>query len=192
MNLLYPKIRWACLPAMLGYAAAGAMLAGIYGIAHDQFTYSISPEYFTRLKFEQFHYANFGLPERVFVAEIGFLATWWVGFFSAWFLARLSVPAFPPRLARRYIMRGFLVVLAGGLAGLAVGYLLGIQWMPPPPDSDWHCVGAALGIVDLQSFVRVAYLHNCGYLGGLIGVVAALIYVARRRNDQRRDPNTKE
>ena len=75
MNVLYPKIRLDLLPAMVGYAAAGAILAGLYGVVHDQVTYSISPEYFTRLKFTQFHYADFGLPARVFVAEIGFLAT---------------------------------------------------------------------------------------------------------------------
>ena len=74
---------------MLGYAGLGAVLAGLYGILHDEITYTISPEYFTRLKFYQFDYADFGLPPRVLVAEIGFLATWWVGFFAAWFLARL-------------------------------------------------------------------------------------------------------
>ena len=89
MNLLYPKIRSASLPAMLGYAAAGSLLVGLYGIVHDQVTYSISPEYFTRLKFAQFSYADFGLPNRVFVAEIGFLATWWVGLIAGWFIARI-------------------------------------------------------------------------------------------------------
>ena len=72
MNILYPKIGLALLPAMLRYAVVGAILAGVYGALHDEVTYSISSEYFTRLKFSQFHYANCGLPERLFVAEIGF------------------------------------------------------------------------------------------------------------------------
>ena len=50
---------------MLGYAVVGALIAGVYGVFHDQITYSISPEYFTRLKFLQFHYADFGFPARV-------------------------------------------------------------------------------------------------------------------------------
>ena len=45
MNVLYPKIRFSALPAMLGHAMAGAGLAGIYGVVHDQVTYSICPEY---------------------------------------------------------------------------------------------------------------------------------------------------
>ena len=75
MNIFYPNLRWRWLLPMLGYALLGSLLAGVYGIIHDQITYSISPEYFTRLKFSQFHYADFGFPPRVFVAEIGFLAT---------------------------------------------------------------------------------------------------------------------
>ena len=46
---------------MLGYAVIGALIAGLYGVVHDQITYSMSPEYFTRLKFFQFRYADFGL-----------------------------------------------------------------------------------------------------------------------------------
>lgn len=106
MNILYPKIRLALLPKMLGYAVLGGLLAGVYGVIHDQITYSISHDYFTQFKFAQFHYADFGWPPRVFVAEIGFLATWWVGFIGAWFIARLTVPSFPPAVAFRYTLRG--------------------------------------------------------------------------------------
>ena len=34
------------------------LLAGIYGMLHDQVTYSISPEYFTVFKFEQFGFQD--------------------------------------------------------------------------------------------------------------------------------------
>ena len=109
MSILYPKFRFALLPSMLGYAAAGAALAGFYGVVHDQVTYSISQEYFTRLKFLQFHYADFGLPPRVLVGEIGFLATWWVGFIAGWLIARVSVPAFSGTGAIRHCAYGFLI-----------------------------------------------------------------------------------
>src|ERR1039458_10306485 len=39
-NILYPKFPFAALPAMLAYAAGGAVLAGLYGIAHDQVPFS--------------------------------------------------------------------------------------------------------------------------------------------------------
>ena len=34
--MLYPKIRLQHLPALLKHAAIGALLAGVYGIVHDQ------------------------------------------------------------------------------------------------------------------------------------------------------------
>jgi hypothetical protein len=181
MNILYPKIRLRLLPAMLGYAVLGAILAGVYGVLHDQITYSISQEYFTRLKFSQFHYANFGFPPRVFVAEVGFLATWWVGFFAAWFLARITVPAFSPWMAFRHTALGFLIVFAFALAAFVVGYLLGVLRTANSDCSGWKDVAVSLGVLDLPSFVRVAYIHNTGYLGGLIGLIVALIYVRRAR-----------
>jgi hypothetical protein len=47
--------------------------------------------------------------------------------------------------------------------------------------SSWEGMAASLGIVDLPSFVRVAYIHNAGYLGVLIGLVAAIIYLPNRK-----------
>ena len=175
MSILYPKIRLAWLPSMLRYAALGALLAGFYGILHDQVTYSISPEYFTRFKFSQFHYADFGLPPRAFVAEIGFLATWWVGFFAAWFIARITVPKFPPARRCRYTMQGILMVFVSALVSSTVGYELGM--LHGPDYSRWDAVASSLGIVDQPAFVRVAYMHNAGYLGGLLGLLAAVVYV---------------
>jgi hypothetical protein len=62
MNLLYPRFPANRLPAMTRIALLGAVVAGGYGAAHDQASYAISPEYFTKLKFRQFAYADFGWP----------------------------------------------------------------------------------------------------------------------------------
>ena len=124
MNFLFPRIRLAWLPAMLGYSALGGLLAGLYGIVHDQITYSISSEYFTRLKFAQFSYADFGFPPRILVGEIGFLATWWVGFFAAWFMARLAVPDLPPAAVFRLVLRGIAIVFACAPAAAIAGFVL--------------------------------------------------------------------
>jgi hypothetical protein len=180
MNILYPKLYRTWLPAMLGYSILGAVLAGLYGVLNDQVTYSISHEYFTRLKFSQFHYADFGLPPRIFVAEIGFLAAWWVGFVAAWFIARITVPAFPRAAAFRHSLRGFLIILAFAFAAAIVGYVLSL--LHGPDYSAWEDLAATLGVADLPSFVRVAYIHNAGYLGGLIGLIVAILYLRRLTN----------
>lgn len=56
--------------------------AELYGIVHDDATYTIAPEHFTRFKYEQFGFEPswFG-GDRQTVAVIGFLATCWTGMF---------------------------------------------------------------------------------------------------------------
>ena len=176
-KFIIPRIAWADVPPMILIAVVGGIVAGIYGIVHDQVTYSISPEYFTKLKFNQFHYADFGLGDRFFAATIGFLATWWVGFIAAWFLARRLIPHQPRVQALRQIRSGFVCVVAFGLAFGIAGYGYG-QWRGPDADySAWKWTLRELKISNAWQFVRVAYIHNAGYLGGLLGLVVALVTI---------------
>ncbi len=166
---------------MFGVAVMGALIAGAYGILHDQITYTISPEYFTKLKFEQFHYANFGFPRRVFVGEVGFLATWWVGFVAAWFLARLSVPTWPIRKALQYTLAGFGIIFASAMLAGVIGGVLGYYRRSNSDFSGWQDYAVMNGVRDLPAFVNVAYIHNAGYLGALAGLIAALGYLKRKK-----------
>ena len=162
---------------MIVVGLVGAVIAGIYGICHDQLTYSIGPEYFTKLKFEQFRYADFGFSERVLVGEIGFLASWWVGFVIAWILARRLIPGQPRSVAYRQIAKGFGIVFGCGLAFGIFGFVYGI-WRGPEGDYlDWEFATRHLGLSEIWPFARVAYIHNASYLGGLVGMIAALIFV---------------
>ena len=176
-NIFYPKFCLALVPRMLACAGVGAAIAAVYGIAHDQFTYSISQEYFTNLKFAQFHYADFGFPRRVYVAEIGVLATWWVGFFAGWFIARIAVPRVKPNRMRRLCAVAFSIVFTVAIMGTVFGYVFGL--VHKPDIADWEAIGFQLHITDLPSFVRVAYIHYASCAGGFIGLVAALVHVRR-------------
>ena len=60
------------------------LIGGLYGILHDQLTYTISPEYYTKFKFYQFGLMDIGneaiFPNtRIEVSAVGFMATWWMG-----------------------------------------------------------------------------------------------------------------
>lgn len=168
---------------MLVVALIGGVVAGAYGVLHDQITYSISPEYFTNLKFDQFHYVDFGIGDRAFVASIGFLASWWVGFIIAWFLSRKLMPGQHRKIAYRGIVLGFIIVFASGiLAGLA-GYLYGL-WRGPDADySSWLPIIDRFQITDTWAFVRVAYIHNASYLGGVAGLVISLLVIRPKKPD---------
>jgi hypothetical protein len=187
-KLLIPQIKFDDLKPMLVVALVGAIIAGAYGIGHDQITYSIGPEYFTKLKFKQFQYADIGFSERFLVSEIGFLASWWVGFVIAWFLGRRLIPGQPRRVAYWQIAQGFGIVFGCGFAFGLLGYAYGI-WRGPEGDYlDWQVATLGLGLTDLWPFVRVAYIHNASYLGGLVGLIAALMVIRPRGQTESVEP----
>ncbi len=170
---------------MLAAASIGAVIAGLYGIVHDQITFTLSPEYFTHLKFEQFSYADFNLAPRLFVAIIGVLATWWVGFIAGWFFARILLPHVSGPAAIAIIGRSFAMMIACSSAFGFAGYILAsVGWYSQP---DWEAAAGMLAITDLPSFVKVGYIHYGSYLGGLSGLILALLYCKRRTKPRQPD-----
>jgi hypothetical protein len=173
-----PRIAIADLPALLAVTLAGALVAGCYGAVHDQITFSIGPEYFRNFKFRLFSYADLGLGERVFVSLIGFLATWWVGAIGGWILARRILSTCSQRTAYRRICAGFSIVFVAAASAGLLGYLYGL-WRGPNADySAWQPTLQHYRVSDAWPFMRVGYIHNAGYIGGLVGLL--LTYVAIR------------
>jgi hypothetical protein len=179
LDLLIPRFPVRQLPAMLAVALVGALAAGLYGIVHDQLTYTLSPEYFTRLKFQQFAWADLGLPRRVFVGQIGLLASWWVGLIGGWFLGRAGAAELPMVVRRLLVIRGFAIVAVVTLIAGVIGWLYGALAIDNSDLSDWQIARASLGVRDLRSFVVVASIHNATYLGAASGIVLAILYVRR-------------
>ena len=181
LRYLIPRIAWSDLPPMIAAGLIGAVVAESYGVLHDQVTFTISSEYFTKFKFDQFRYADFGFAERVFVAEIGILATWWVGLFCGWFLARRQIPGQPRIVAWRKIAIGSAIILLCALLSAGAGFGYGLWRGPGAEYSAWRAMLDHLDIEDRWSFIRVAYIHNASYLGGLIGLVLALACIHPKR-----------
>jgi hypothetical protein len=165
-------------------AAIGAVVAGTYGAVHDQVSFTISPEYFTKLKFEQFAWADAGWPARVFVSVVGALGSWWVGLIAGWVLGRVGF-ADPARVSlRRDVARAFGIVLGAALVFGVAGAFAGVVASRGDLTA-WGAWHRERDVSDLPSFVIVAWLHNASYLGGALGLVAAVLD-ARRRSSRGR------
>jgi hypothetical protein len=189
MNFWFPR-----MPAKRWWAAVqitvlGAVVAGIYGALHDQISFTISPEYFTKMKFHQFAYANFGWPQRVFASEVGFLGTWWVGLIAGWIVARAGLAEIMEMSKRPHLVTVFVMVIGMAATAGLIGAMLGIERVNRGM-SDWAEWKRGMAIQDLPEFVIVAYLHAAGYLGGLLGVVRAVIYVRLKLAKLRKLPRT--
>jgi hypothetical protein len=65
-------------------------------------------------------------------------------------------------------------------AGFKWAYLYGL-WRGPNADySQWQFALQKYRVSDVWSFMRVAYIHNAGYIGALIGLLSAY-YAIRPR-----------
>ena len=170
------------------------LLAGTYGIIHDQITYSINNEYFTKFKFVQFHIYQDELQvpvrnPRLIVAKIGFMATWWVGLLVG-LSQSITGLIFKNtktmiRIVSKAIILNLLITFLFGIAGYIYGEFflkeIPINWFQPE------------NLVNIKSYLIVGSIHNFGYLGGVAGLVAGMIYQiysAQKERSKRSTPKS--
>ncbi len=140
---------------------AACLVAGLYGAAHDQISYTVSPDYFHAFKFQQFLVPE-SLHNRLGAAFVGWLASWWMGFLIGVpvLLVGLMLPD-----ARTYLVQSLVAfaVVAGTALAVGLGALL------------W----AACTLSD--SFAMAGTMHDFSYLGGSLGILTASAYLVWTR-----------
>lgn len=150
------------------------LIAGIYGILHDQLTVTISEEYYTKFKFIQFRISG-GIPLRLGASLVGWMATWWtgilIGIVFGLFGLGLQSGNQMLKVYRQAILLALGITFLTGLFGLLYGQLFisGNTAGLYVPD----------GVVDRDAFTLVGSMHNFSYLGGLFGLAAAVTIVVR-------------
>lgn len=158
------------------------IIGGLYGILHDQLTYSISPEYYTKFKFYQFGLMDMGneaiFPNpRIEVSAVGFMATWWMGLPIGLLLGLVGLIHKDYKQMFHVTMKAILVTVfvafMTGLLGLAYGSLFltdkGVDWWLPE------------NLIDTRNYISVGSMHNFSYLGGLLGLIAGVIFSVKRK-----------
>jgi hypothetical protein len=149
------------------------LVAGLYGIVHNQISYTVAPEYFTKFKFRQFGFTDTPLPERVRASMVGFLASWWMGIPIGLLVGAAGFIHSGYRRMLRVSLWSLLVAagftLLFGLGGLIYGYFQTTHidltqyrgWFIPDD------------VTDLRRFLCAGYMHNSSYLGGVLAILVA-------------------
>ena len=169
----------------IGWPILGAVCGALYGVVNDQLTVTLAPEYFSVFKRAQFWQplTAAGLdeaPVRLQAVLVGTLATWWFGLILGILLsfAGLAGRILPLRTAA--YLRAIHGVMALALCLSAVCGAL--AWLAEPAvnptPNDWPFLA---GIHDVRAAFAVGWWHNGAYLGGLIGTIAAAVWVRRQR-----------
>lgn len=148
------------------------ILAWIYGFIHNQVSYSISTEYFTKFKFEQFGFVEYGLDTpRMTAGLIGIWATWWFGLLIG--LINGIVGLFQPtskimwKSAFGATIRALLIAIGFGVVGILVG-----KFIISNLNTNWNLPA---DLTDRKSFLTAGTMHNFSYLGGIIGLIYGII-----------------
>jgi len=153
------------------------ILAGAYGALHNQISYSVSPEYFTKFKFHQFGMIHF--QDRLGASFVGWAAAWWMGIVIGIILIPLGLIIQGASTYFWVMLRVFgivvLTTLLVGLVALAAAHFF----------IDANAAGeiSRYGneIENDVAFARAGCMHNFSYLGGLLGILTGGAYIVRCR-----------
>ena len=152
-------------------------LSGLFGIVHDQISYTVSPEYFTKFKFQQFGLSELPLPDRVRASMVGFLASWWMGIPIGLLVGAVGfIHQGHWRMFKISLLSFVLVVaftLVFGLCGLLYGWFQTRTINLAEYRDLWFIPN---NIVNLRRFLCVGYMHNSSYLGGALAILVAWVF----------------
>ncbi|MEL0457286.1 hypothetical protein WJN01_13690 [Flavobacteriaceae bacterium SZ-1-7] len=149
------------------------ILASIYGILHNQISYSISSEYFTKFKFDQIgEWLHQVENERIAISFVGFVSTWWFGLLLGLIIGIVGM--FQPNSKIMWksgigaIFRTLGIAIGIGIVGILVG-----KFLISNLNANWNLPAE---LIDRKSFLTAGTMHNFSYFGGIIGLIYGIIY----------------
>lgn len=168
------------------------ILGGIYGVVHDQITFSISNEYYTKFKFIQFELEYWGLGQNIGTSKtpeimldsprlgaciVGALSTWWVGLIIGIILGLVGLSHRNGNKMLKVTIQAIAltisIALLTGLLGLLYGKICIVEshlnWFLPD------------NVVNRKDFLTVGSVHNFSYLGGLLGLTGGIILSVKQK-----------
>jgi len=161
-------------------SVCGVIVASLYGALHNQLSYSVSAEYFTRFKFEQFS-IPIALPERVGAGLVGIRASWWMGLPIGIILGLVGFIHKEADSMLKFTFQSFAVVavvtFVVGLTGLLYGVLY-LSNLPLDEFADWYI---PIGLNNVKAFISAGSMHNFSYLGGVVGLIVGIWWQIRSK-----------
>ncbi|MGV6804777.1 MAG: hypothetical protein ACWA49_11265 [Ruegeria sp.] len=166
----------AKLGVFLALLLTSMLAAGVFGALHNQISYSVGPDYFHQFKFPQFHIPE-GVSPRIGAALVGWRASWWMGLIVGLppFLLGLSLLSPASRLWAAGLRAIFAVLLLAAIAS-ALGLVFGLIAIDQEVAAQ---IALPARITDPVGFLRAGAMHDASYIGGFLGVFAAVWVIFR-------------
>jgi len=152
-------------------------IAGIYGFLHDQISYTVSPEYFTQLKFAQFNIQN-NLHNRLGAGIVGIMATWWMGIIIGIIIIPIGliIPNWKNYL--KIMLKSFIYVsLTAFIIGI-IALFYGLIFFNVNNLPNFNIPN---NVIDKVNFCVIGNMHNFSYIGGLVGILVGIVYIVIKK-----------
>jgi hypothetical protein len=164
------------------------VIACLYGVGHDQVTYTISPEYYTKFKFIQFNLADSIAAQhmtqpRSAVVMVGVEATWWLGFYVGVIIAGFALLFRNRDRMFAVAMQSLGIILLLAIISGVIGGFYGRDVLAKRGAGSSAWVPG--NVVHRVDFITVGAIHNFSYLGAAVGLAAAIVFLLIK-NSQRR------
>jgi len=149
------------------------IIASLFAVLHNQFTYTISGEFFTEVLFERFGFVEYGRNNpRLTASIIGVWSVWWIGFYAGLIFGIIGLFSSNAKEMTKNISSAILIMLIAtilaGLLGLCYGFL-DLSKLEP------RCC-FPIQIENLRNFIAVVEMHNFSYVGGAIGALLGSLW----------------
>jgi hypothetical protein len=168
------------------FLPAAMLVAGLFGIIHDEISYSVSNEFFTKFKFIQFRLLDTNLSDRFRAGQVGFLASWWMGIPLGIVCGLAGFIQRSPSLMRHALICSLPVTTTLTFAIALVGLVYGWRRTETIDLATYRGWFIPTDVNELRRFLCAGYMHNAAYLGGGLSVPVAWLFhlIFRARNSK--------
>jgi hypothetical protein len=165
------------------------VIACLYGVGHDQVTYTISPEYYTKFKFIQFDLADSIAAQhmtqpRSAVVFVGVKATWWLGLYLGVIIAGFSLFFRNRDTMFASAMQSLGIILLVAIISGVIGGFYGRDVLAKRGAGSGAWVPG--NVVHRVDFITVGAIHNFSYLGAAVGLAAAIVFLVIKNSRRRK------
>jgi MFS family permease len=152
----------------------GTLLSGVYGALQDQIAYTVSPEFFTKFRFQIMH-IDPTVSGRWGAALVGFQSTWSVGLILGGILSLSGYIHSKPANMFYFTIQSFFIALACAFVFSIIGLAM---------DGSDNDVTKNSQIIDKAHFQAVERMINFSKMGGVIGMFIGIFYQLYRKKKQ--------
>ena len=149
----------------------GTLMSGVYGGLQDQIAYTVSPEFFTKFRFQIMH-IDPSVSGRWGAALVGFKSTWSVGLILGGILSLSGYIHSKPSNMFHFTVHSFFIALTCAFVFSMIGLAMGGEENDVTKNSQ---------IIDKAHFQAVERMINFSKMGGVIGMFLGIFYQLYRK-----------